>query len=84
MRSSFIGINILFSLIIIISIQITISLLDFTYPSAISLTNGNIFVVEKNGIFVYDSQLKNIVDNHNYPFEDEDKIRFRYSFKCNY
>ena len=74
MRSSFIGINILFSLIIIISIQITISLLDFTYPSAISLTNGNIFVVEKNGIFVYDSQLKNIVDNHNYPFEDEDKI----------
>ena len=49
------------------------SLLDFNYPSAINILNRNIFIVEKDGIFVYDEHLENII--HNYPFFSEsDKI----------
>ena len=72
MKSCFNAINIFF-LYILISFENVISLLDFNYPSAISLSNKNVFVVEKNGIFVYDEQLKNIIYSH--PFQDEnDKI----------
>ena len=46
--------------------------LDFSYPSAISLPDGNIFIVEKRGIFVYDEKLINII--YNYPFEVNEKI----------
>ena len=53
-------------------IQKPISALDFTYPSAITISNGNIFVIEKEGIFVYDEQLANIV--YNYPFDEDEKI----------
>lgn len=69
MTSVFNGINIAI-LFLTFLIGNVISLLNFNYPSAISLTNGNVFVVEKKGIFIYDSQLKNIVDSH--PFQDED------------
>ena len=67
MKSSFNHINILI-LYIIILIKDVMSI-DFSFPSAISLPNGNIFIVEKEGIFVYDEQLMNII--HNYPFETE-------------
>ena len=67
MKSSFNHINILI-LYIIILIKDVMSI-DFSFPSAISLPNGNIFIVEKEGIFVYDEQLINII--HNYPFETE-------------
>ena len=69
MTSVFNGINIAI-LFLTFLIRNVISLLNFNYPSAISLINGNVFVVEKKGIFIYDSQLKNIVDSH--PFQDED------------
>ncbi len=72
MKSVFKGVQI-FILYIIISIRKVISLLDFTYPSSIGLINENVFIIEKNGIFVYDKELKNIV--YNYLFEEEgDKI----------
>ena len=71
MKSCFNGINI-FLLYIIISFKNVISLLDFNYPSAISLPNKNIFIVKKNGIFVYDRQLENIT--YSYLFEDESDI----------
>ena len=45
---------------------------DFNYPSAIGLPNGNIFLVEKKGIFVYDEQLINII--YNYTFEINEEI----------
>ena len=60
------------STIIIISLEPAISLLNFTYPSAISLTNNNVLIVEMNGIYVYDEHLKNII--YSYPFEETEKI----------
>ena len=73
MKSSFNGINILILYILIISMKKVTSLLDFNYPSAINLLNRNIFIVEKDGIFVYDEYLENII--YNYPFISEnDKI----------
>jgi len=72
MKSVFKGMQI-FILYIIISIRKVISLLDFTYPSSIGLINDKVFIVEKNGVFVYDKELKNIL--YNYLFEEEgDKI----------
>ena len=71
MKSSFN--DILIFVLYIISFEKVISLLDFTYPSSIGLINENVFIIEKNGIFVYDKELKNIV--YNYLFEEEgDKI----------
>ena len=73
MKSAFNGINInIFLLYLILSIVKVISLLDLTYPSAIGLSDGNIFIVEKKGIYVYDGQLKNIVSN--YLFEEGEQI----------
>ena len=60
------------SFLFIISIGNAFSLLDFNYPSAISLTNGNVFIVEQNGIYVYDEGLKNII--YSYPFQENEKI----------
>ena len=89
MKSCFNLINIFF-LYLIISFGNVISLLDFNYPSSIILLNKNLFVVEKDGIFVFDEQLKNIIYSH--PFEDEnDKIndpeklsKVVIKFKANY
>ena len=47
-------------------------LLNFNYPSAITLTNKNVFIVEMDGIFVFDKNLKNII--YSYSFEDSEKI----------
>ena len=61
------------TLILIISIGNVKSLLNFNFPSAINLSNGNIFIVEKEGIYVYDPTLKNKI--YSYTFRDEnDKI----------
>jgi hypothetical protein len=48
------------------------NLLNFNYPSAITLTNKNVFIVEMDGIFVFDKNLKNII--YSYSFEDSEKI----------
>ena len=72
MKSCFNRINI-FILHILILLGNGFILLDFNYPTAISLLNKNVFVVEKEGLFVYDEQLKNII--YSYPFKYEnDKI----------
>jgi len=71
MKYMFHQINI-FILFIIISLSEVLSLLDFTYPSAISLINGNVFIIEKKGIYVYDGQLQNII--FNYPFQESEEI----------
>ena len=88
MKSSFYTINI-FLLFIVIPFGNAISLLDFKYPSAISLLNQNVFVVEQKGIFVYDKQLKNIIYFH--PFKNSndrisvDKLsKVVIKFKANY
>ena len=71
MGSVFTNINLFIIYIIISTIKVG-ELISFTYPSAISLMNGNFFIVEQNGIFVYDEQLTNII--RNYSFKEEDKI----------
>ena len=89
MKSCFYIINI-FLFFIVIPFGNTISLLDLNYPSAISLLNKNVFIVEQEGIFVYDAQLKNII--YSYPFKDaNDKIsdynklsKVVIKFKANY
>jgi len=73
MNSGFNVINFLI-LTFILSIGKVNSLLNFNYPSAISLSDGNIFIVEKEGIYVYDGELKHKI--HSYTFQDEnDKIK---------
>ena len=44
------------------------SLISFTYPSSISLNINNYFIVEQKGIYVYDSEFKNIIKS--YPFNE--------------
>ena len=68
MKSIFFGINIFILYVFLYSIKL-ISSIEFNYPSAISLNNGNIFIIEKMGIFIYDEQLKNII--YEYPFTEE-------------
>ena len=68
MKSSFNAINI-FIFFIIISFGKVISLLDFTYPSAIGLTNRNVFIVEKKGIYVYNEEINSVI--YSYPFQEE-------------
>lgn len=46
--------------IIILAIKNVFSLLDFTYLSAKSLPNKDIFIVEKEGIYLYDEKMQNI------------------------
>ena len=70
MKSTFININ-MFIIYLFLSIHQVISV-DFTYPSAIGLPNGNIFIVEKKGIYVYDERLLNVI--HSYPFETNEEI----------
>ena len=65
-------INMFLLYIIVNSIGKVISLVDLNYPSAISLDNGNIFIIEKNGILVYDEQLNNII--YNYRFTEQEQI----------
>ena len=57
-----------------ISISQIKSILSFTYPSAITLLNGNIFVVEKFGIYICDQTLSYIIKNE-YTFSEEDQIK---------
>ena len=48
--------------------------LSFTYPSAVTLENGNILVVEKYGIYICDSILENIINNP-VNFTEEDQLK---------
>ena len=59
-------------------IQVSFSIVKFEYPTAISLFNGNIFVVEKKGIYIYDEQVKNI--KYQLPFSEDEQINDLESF----
>ena len=72
MKSIFYCLNYFILLLIVIFFEEIYSLLDFTYPSAIGLMNQNVFIVEQNGVFVYDEELKNIIYSHT--FEESEKI----------
>ena len=66
----------LFSLILFSQLIIrTNSTLSFTYPTAASLPNGNIFVVEKFGIYICDSTFSNILSTEFNFTNEEDQIK---------
>ena len=64
--------NIIIISIIIISIGKVSLLLNFHFPTALTLRNKNVFIVERDGIYVYDEQLKNLISN--YSFQSNEKI----------
>ena len=64
----------LFFIVFIININEICSTLLFTYPSAVTLTNGNILVIEKDGIYICDQTMENIISNI-FTFNEEDKIK---------
>ena len=50
------------------------SLVSFTYPSAVTLPNNNYFIIEQNGIYIYDKYFSSIVNS--YIFSNEEKINY--------
>ena len=65
---------IIFIIFLINNIYKINSELSFTYPSSISLTNGNILVIEKTGIYICDPTFEVIV-NTTFTFPEEDQIK---------
>jgi len=57
-----------------ISISQIKSILSFRYSSALTLSNGNIFIVEKFGIYICDQTLSYII-NTEFSFSEEDQIK---------
>ena len=57
---------ILYSIVFITQFK-ELTTIDFTYPTSIVLPNNNFFIVEKEGIYVYDSSFKNKIKS--YPFD---------------
>ena len=66
------GFNFLITIFILNIYQIG-SILQFKYPTAITLENGNIFVIEENGIHICDKSFTKIIKTM-ITFDDEDKI----------
>ena len=66
------GFNFLIAIFILNIYQIG-SILQFKYPTAITLENGNIFVIEENGIHIIDKSFTEIIKTM-ITFDDEDKI----------
>ena len=66
------GFNFLIIIFILNIYQIG-SILKFKYPSAITLKNGNIFVIEENGIHICDKSFSEIIETI-ITFDEEDKI----------
>ena len=65
----------MFLSVIILLITGIISLLSFEYPTAVYLINGNIFVIEKNGIFICDPTFTDIIRVEVNFTNDEEKIK---------
>ena len=66
------GFNFLITIFILNIYQIG-SILKFKYPSTITLKNGNIFVIEENGIHICDKSFSEIIKTV-ITFDEEDKI----------
>ena len=63
----------IFFILFFININKIFSTLLFTYPTSITLSNGNILVIEKNGIYVCDATVENVIKTI-HTFIEEDKI----------
>ena len=72
---SFYFIFLIFTLFIILLVPCN-SFISFPYPSAVSLLNSNFFIVEQKGIYIYDSEFKNII--YSFPFTEEEQINNLY------
>ena len=70
----------IFNLIIFCSlINIEISSPIFTFPTAITLVNGNIIIVEKLGIYIYSPTFSYIRTEYTFPEEDQIKTKDDFS-----
>ena len=69
----FIPLYSIFYIIFFIELNIINSTLLFSYPTSVTLTNGNILVVEKIGIHICDQTMENII-NTVINFSEEDQI----------
>ena len=68
-----ISFNLIFFIIFFIELNIINSTLSFSYPTSVTLINGNILVVEKNGIYICDPTMETII-NTTFTFIEEDQI----------
>ena len=68
-----ISFNLIFFIIFFIELNIINSTLSFSYPTSVTLTNGNILVVEKNGIYICDPTMETMI-NTAFTFIEEDQI----------
>ena len=64
----------IFFILFFLNIKKIYSILQFSYPTSVTLSNGNILVVEKNGIYICDSTMENIL-NTAYTFQEDDEIK---------
>ena len=63
--------HMLFLFLSLILIEDGNSLVSFTYPSAITLSNNNYFIVEQNGIYVYDKDFSYIVNSYTFTYYEK-------------
>ena len=72
-KSLFYSIKILLTVYIFLSPLSTGFNLNFTFPNSITLNNGNIFVIHKYGVSIFNSSCPEIINN-TYVFEDSEII----------
>ena len=72
-------INIFNLIIFCLLINIEISSPIFTFPTAITLVNGNIIIVEKLGIYIYSPTFSYIRTEYTFPEEDQIKTKDDFS-----
>ena len=68
-----ISFNLIFFILFFIELNIINSTLSFSYPTSVTLTNGNILVVEKNGIYICNPTMETIIKTA-FTFIEEDQI----------
>ena len=68
-----ISLKLIFIIVLLLGTNKVYSTLLFSFPSSVTLSNGNILVVEKYGIYVCDSTMETIIKTA-YTFIEEDQI----------
>ena len=66
--------NLIFIIKFLSLISYTISTLSFSYPTSITLGNGNIFIIHKFGICICDPSFSTIIKDNVYTFQSEEQI----------
>ena len=59
----FFSFKLLYIIIFLLNISQITSFISFTYPTAVTLKNGNIFVIHKYGVSICDNSFITIINN---------------------